>query len=200
MLDLTHRLDDAALIDSVFRGLHTLKGSGAMFGFDALAAFTHHIESAFDRVRKGRARATLELIATVLAARHDPRTPGGAQPGTVAFRNVHFGYNANREILRGVSFTAAAGAKLAIVGPTGAGKSTISRLLFRFYDVNEGAVEIVMTLTAPGCPVAGEMPGWVADAVNAVPGVRQVDVAMTFGPQWGMEMMSDEARLELGFM
>ena len=64
------------------------------------------------------------------------------QPGTVAFHNVHFGYNPNREILRGVSFTAAAGAKLAIVGPTGAGKSTISRLLFRFYDVTEGAVEI----------------------------------------------------------
>ena len=64
----------------------------------------------------------------------------------------------------------------------------------------ESAVSIVMTLTAPGCPVAGEMPGWVADAVNAVPGVKQVDVQMTFEPQWGMEMMSDEARLELGFM
>lgn len=73
LLDLTHRLDDAALIDSVFRGLHTLKGSGAMFGFDALAAFTHHIESVFDRVRKGRARATLELVATVLAARDHMR-------------------------------------------------------------------------------------------------------------------------------
>lgn len=64
----------------------------------------------------------------------------------------------------------------------------------------EGAVGIIMTLTAPGCPVAGEMPGWVADAVNAVPGVKQVDVEMTFDPQWGMDMMSDEARLELGFM
>ena len=64
----------------------------------------------------------------------------------------------------------------------------------------EGDVRIVMTLTAPGCPVAGEMPGWVADAVNAVEGVRQVDVEMTFEPQWGMDMMSDEARLELGFM
>ncbi|MBC7801771.1 MAG: ABC transporter ATP-binding protein/permease [Gemmatimonadaceae bacterium] len=65
-----------------------------------------------------------------------------SQTGTVAFHDVRFGYNANREILRGVSFTAAAGAKLAIVGPTGAGKSTISRLLFRFYDVTDGAVEI----------------------------------------------------------
>ena len=64
----------------------------------------------------------------------------------------------------------------------------------------ENAVRIVMTLTAPGCPVAGEMPGWVADAVEPLPGVRQVDVEMTFQPQWGMDMMSDEARLELGFM
>jgi FeS assembly SUF system protein len=64
----------------------------------------------------------------------------------------------------------------------------------------ENAVRVIMTLTAPGCPVAGEMPGWVADAVGAMPGVRQVDVEMTFQPQWGMDMMSDEARLELGFI
>ena len=71
-----------------------------------------------------------------------PLHPDPAHAGTVKFRDVHFGYNANREILRGVSFEAPAGSKLAIVGPTGAGKSTISRLLFRFYDVTEGAVEI----------------------------------------------------------
>jgi FeS assembly SUF system protein len=64
----------------------------------------------------------------------------------------------------------------------------------------ENEVDIMMTLTAPGCPVAGEMPGWVADAVDSLPGVKQVDVKMTFDPPWGMEMMSDEARLELGFM
>ena len=62
--------------------------------------------------------------------------------GTVAFRDVQFGYNPNRQILKGVSFTAPAGSKLAVVGPTGAGKSTISRLLFRFYDVTGGSVEI----------------------------------------------------------
>ena len=68
-------------------------------------------------------------------------------------------------------------------------------------DINaDNAVRVVMTLTAPGCPVAGEMPGWVADAVEPLPGVKQVDVEMTFLPQWGMEMMSDEARLELGFI
>ncbi len=70
-----------------------------------------------------------------------PHLADGAA-GSVTFRDVRFGYNANREILKGVSFTVPAGSKLAIVGPTGAGKSTVSRLLFRFYDVTEGAVEI----------------------------------------------------------
>ncbi|QRZ14895.1 SUF system Fe-S cluster assembly protein [Paracoccus methylovorus] len=65
---------------------------------------------------------------------------------------------------------------------------------------DENSVRIIMTLTAPGCPVAGEMPGWVADAVEPLPGIKQVDVEMTFQPQWGMDMMSEEARLELGFI
>jgi len=64
----------------------------------------------------------------------------------------------------------------------------------------ENAVDIKMSLTAPGCPVAGEMPGWVADAVEPIAGVKQVDVALVWEPPWGMEMISDEARLELGFM
>ena len=73
-------------------------------------------------------------------------------------------------------------------------------LIYTIEISDQNAVRVVMTLTAPGCPVAGEMPGWVADAVEAVPGIKQVDVEMTFHPQWGMDMMSDEARLELGFM
>jgi FeS assembly SUF system protein len=64
----------------------------------------------------------------------------------------------------------------------------------------EGDVEIRMTLTAPGCPVAGEMPGWVADAVEPLPGVRSVNVELVWEPPWGMDRLSDEARLELGFM
>ena len=68
-------------------------------------------------------------------------------------------------------------------------------------DINEqNEVKVIMSLTAPGCPVAGEMPGWVADAVEPIPGVKQVDVELTWEPPWGMDMMSDEARLELGFM
>jgi ATP-binding cassette subfamily B protein len=62
--------------------------------------------------------------------------------GEVRFEDVHFGYQANREILKGVDFIVPAGGRLAIVGPTGAGKSTISRLLFRFYDVTQGRIRI----------------------------------------------------------
>jgi ATP-binding cassette subfamily B protein len=62
--------------------------------------------------------------------------------GEVRFEDVRFGYRPDRVILKGVSFTVPPGRTLAIVGPTGAGKSTISRLLFRFYDVNAGAVRI----------------------------------------------------------
>ncbi len=64
----------------------------------------------------------------------------------------------------------------------------------------ENAVKITMTLTAPACPVAGEMPGWVADAVGAVPGVGQVDVDLVFDPPWNMDRMTEAARLELGFL
>ena len=73
-------------------------------------------------------------------------------------------------------------------------------LIYTIEISEEGAVGIVMTLTAPGCPVAGEMPGWVAEAVEPLPGVKQVDVDITWDPPWGMDMMSDEAKLELGFM
>jgi ATP-binding cassette subfamily B protein len=69
-----------------------------------------------------------------------PLRQGIMRAGSITFQDVHFGYRPDREILKGVSFSAGSGKKLAIVGPTGAGKSTISRLLFRFYDVTEGAV------------------------------------------------------------
>lgn len=58
-------------------------------------------------------------------------------------------------------------------------------------------VAIDMTLTAPGCPVAGEMPGWVENAVSAVPGVSGVKVTMVFDPPWDQSRMSEEARVAL---
>ena len=58
---------------------------------------------------------------------------------------------------------------------------------------------IDMTLTAPGCPVAGEMPGWVENAVGAVEGVMGVEVEMTFDPPWSADRMSEEAQVALGW-
>ena len=65
-------------------------------------------------------------------------------------------------------------------------------------DIDEaGQVEVEMTVTAPGCPVAADMPGWVQDAVRTVDGVRGVNVRMTFDPPWDPSRMSDEARVAL---
>ncbi len=80
LLDLARRPGDRTLVDAVFRGLHTLKGSGAMFGFDALAAFTHHCETAFDRVRKGEVPASPALVAAVLAAQDHMRALAEGRP------------------------------------------------------------------------------------------------------------------------
>ena len=56
-----------------------------------------------------------------------------------------------------------------------------------------------MTLTAPGCPVAGDMPQWVEDAVAAVPGVSGAKANLTFDPPWSPERMSDEAKVAIGW-
>ncbi|HVZ29509.1 MAG TPA: ABC transporter ATP-binding protein/permease, partial [Asticcacaulis sp.] len=65
-----------------------------------------------------------------------------APDGRIVFKDVHFRYDADRPILKGVSFEVPAGKTVAIVGPSGAGKSTISRLMYRFYDIQQGAIEI----------------------------------------------------------
>lgn len=70
-------------------------------------------------------------------------------------------------------------------------------LIYRIDITEDGVVEIDMTLTAPGCPVAGEMPIWVKNAVSAVPGVSDVKVNMVFTPPWDQSRMSDEARVAL---
>ncbi|MCP4559428.1 MAG: SUF system Fe-S cluster assembly protein [Bosea sp.] len=70
-------------------------------------------------------------------------------------------------------------------------------LIYRVDIADDRQVAIDMTLTAPGCPVAGEMPGWVENAVGAVPGVSGVTVTMTFDPPWDQSRMSDEARVAL---
>jgi FeS assembly SUF system protein len=71
-------------------------------------------------------------------------------------------------------------------------------LIYKIDVDDDRNVAVEMTLTAPACPVAGEMPTWVENAVSAVPGVGQVSVKLTFDPPWDQSRMSDEARLALG--
>jgi FeS assembly SUF system protein len=70
-------------------------------------------------------------------------------------------------------------------------------LIYKIDIDDERNVEVDMTLTAPGCPVAGEMPVWVQNAVSAVEGVGQVKVNLVFDPPWTIDRMSEEARMAL---
>lgn len=70
-------------------------------------------------------------------------------------------------------------------------------LIYRIDIADDRYITIDMTLTAPGCPVAGEMPGWVETAVIGVPGTSGCKVNMTFDPPWDQSRMSDEARFAL---
>lgn len=60
-------------------------------------------------------------------------------------------------------------------------------------------VKVDMTLTAPGCPVAGEMPGWVENAISTVAGISDVEVSMVFEPPWTPDRMSEEAKVAVGW-
>lgn len=72
-------------------------------------------------------------------------------------------------------------------------------LIYKVDIEDDRTVKIDMTLTAPGCPVAGEMPGWVQNAVGAVEGVSDVEVNMVFDPPWTPDRMSEEAQVAVGW-
>lgn len=70
-------------------------------------------------------------------------------------------------------------------------------LIYKVDVSDDKDVVIEMTLTAPGCPVAGEMPGWVQDAVMEIPDIKSCNVDLVFDPPWDPSRMSDEAKLQL---
>ncbi len=72
-------------------------------------------------------------------------------------------------------------------------------LIYSIDSRKDGSVRVEMTLTTPGCPVAEEIPIWVRDAVSRVEGTSDIDVEIVWEPRWEMSMMSDYARIELGF-
>ncbi|MDY8109937.1 ABC transporter ATP-binding protein/permease [Fulvimarina sp. 2208YS6-2-32] len=103
------------------------------------------IGSIYREIRQGL--TDIEAMFDLLSVSAEVEDRPGAQPltvtqGTIRFEDVRFGYDPDRQILKGISFEVPAGRSIAIVGPSGAGKSTISRLLFRFYDVGSGRITI----------------------------------------------------------
>lgn len=72
-------------------------------------------------------------------------------------------------------------------------------LIYKIDIDDDRFVKVEMTLTAPGCPVAGEMPAWVENAVSTVEGVSGAEVAMTFDPPWTPDRMSEEAKVAVGW-
>ena len=72
-------------------------------------------------------------------------------------------------------------------------------LIYKTDQQDNGNVKVLMTLTAPNCPVAAEMPKWVGDAVASVDGVGEVEVTLTWTPKWTKDMMSDDAKMALDF-
>ena len=70
-------------------------------------------------------------------------------------------------------------------------------LIYKVDVSDDKDIAIDMTLTAPGCPVAGEMPGWVKDAIMEIPGLKSCTVDLVFEPPWDASRMSDEAKLQL---
>jgi FeS assembly SUF system protein len=73
-------------------------------------------------------------------------------------------------------------------------------LIYKIQIDDDFLVHIVMTLTTPNCPVAESLPAEVREKIKALEGVKDVDLELTFEPPWDMEMLSDEAKLELGML
>ena len=115
-----------------------------------------------------QALVDMENMFTLLEEVPEIKDQPGAQPldsprGDISFTDVHFSYDAQREILHGISFQVKAGEKVAIVGPTGTGKSTISRLLLRFYEPNSGHISV------DGHDLQEITQGSLRDAIGVVP-------------------------------
>ncbi len=134
----------------------------------------------------------------------DAGIPGGAPAPTAA-------------PVEGEDFTATSGQPLA-EGSSVAGEDAVIEAMKTVFDpeipvniydlgliygvkIDEaGEVKIDMSLTAPGCPVAGDLPGWVADAVAGIEGIGEVEVTLVWEPGWTPERMSEDAKLALGMI
>lgn len=112
-------------------------GIGIPSGLMQLVSLMQHLYEA-----RQAAQDTAELISADPMSEGETLPDNGPQPGTVEFDNVTFGYDAENPVIHGISFTAQAGTVTALVGPSGGGKTTLARLIARFYDPDSGTVRI----------------------------------------------------------
>lgn len=112
-------------------------GIGIPSGLMQLVSLMQHLYEA-----RQAAQDTAELISADPMSEGETLPNNGPQPGTVEFDNVTFGYDADNPVIHGISFTAQAGTVTALVGPSGGGKTTLARLIARFYDPDSGTVRI----------------------------------------------------------
>ena len=102
-----------------------------------------------------------------------------------------------KKILNDFNITINEGEVHAIMGPNGCGKSTLANVLAGNEDYE---VKILMTLTTPNCPVAETLPLEVEEKVKSLDEVKDAEVEITFDPPWSQDLMSEEAKLELGML
>ena len=133
LLDLNEASDDRDLVDSSFRALHTIKGSGAMFGFEEVAGFVHEFETAFDRVRKGTASISPELIKVALAAK-DHIAKLIAEPGVHAADGRPILERLRTIVETGVGDAVAPVAQAAAVGSPAVAACQPWRIKFRLHE------------------------------------------------------------------
>jgi two-component system chemotaxis sensor kinase CheA len=137
LLELNERPSDSALVGRVFRSMHTIKGSGAMFGFDEVASFTHHLETAYDEIREGRLIVTSKLVDLSLEAVDLIKRMLDESPGESSANNAFAaGILARLQVLTGI-----AGAKHS---------ETLSSSAPPDHSANEGAIQDWLIWFAPG--------------------------------------------------
>jgi two-component system chemotaxis sensor kinase CheA len=213
LLDLEQNPANDDLINSTFRALHTIKGSGAMFGFTEVAAFVHEFETAFDQVRKGETLATPALIAVALDAKDHIHTlieqPNGPAAGGQAI------LEALRQVIAGEGVETASVPELAAPAPAAESKSVRWRLRFRLpgdslvYGTNPlllleeiraiGPCTITaLTDTIPTLEVIDpEVPymGWQVDitAEDPRPAIEDVFLFLRDGMELSVEPLAEEA-------
>jgi two-component system chemotaxis sensor kinase CheA len=132
VLDLEARPEDAEQVNRLFRTFHTIKGSGSMFGFDAVAGFTHHVETALDQVREGRLQFTPALVTLILASKdHIQALLAAATSGTPADSREGDRIACELAVLQGAAPAAATEVEAAVAPVAAAGAIQNFRIFFR---------------------------------------------------------------------